>query len=114
LAARTSSSNGRARGSLALGVLSVVAFPAAVAVARRAPAVSVLEAVYSFPLPILLGLFAIQQARRARERLERTLGRAGGARQARWGRRLGLLGIGIGVAAGLALAFYALLAHFSA
>jgi hypothetical protein len=114
LAARTSSSNARARGSLALGVLAVVALPAAIVVARRSPAVSVLQAVYTFPLPILLGVLAIQQARRARERVERTLGRAGGLRQARWGRRLGLLGIAIGVAAGLALAFYALLAHYSA
>ena len=95
-------------------MLAVVAFPAAIVVARRSTAVSVLEAVYSFPVPILLGLLAIQQARRARERVERTLGRAGGVRQARWGRRLGALGIGIGLAAGLALAFYALLAHFSA
>jgi hypothetical protein len=114
LAARTSSSNARARGSLALGVLAVLAFPAAIVVARRSAAVSLLDAVYSFPAPILLGVLAMQQARRARERLERTLGRAGGVRQARWGRRLGLLGIAIGVAAGLALAFYALLAHFSA
>jgi len=114
LAARTSSSNARARGSLALGVLAVVAFPAAVLFARRSPTVSLLQAVYSFPVPILLGALAMQQARRARERVARTLGRAGGVRQARWGRRLGALGIGIGIAAGLALAFYALLAHFSA
>jgi hypothetical protein len=114
LAARTSSSNARARGSLALGVLAVVAFPAAIVFARRSPAISLLEAVYSFPVPIILGALAMQQARRARERIARTLGRAGGAQQARWGRWLGGIGIGIGIAAGLALAFYALLAHFSA
>jgi hypothetical protein len=113
VAARTSSSNARARGSLALGVLAVVALPVAIAVARRAAAVSLIEAVYAFPLPILLGALAIQQARRARERVERTLGRAGGVRQARWGRRLGVVGIGIGAAAGLALGFYALLSGYS-
>ncbi len=95
-------------------MLAVVAFPAAIVVARRSASVSTLDAVYTFPLPIVLGLLAIQQARRARERVERTLGRAGGQRQAAWGRRLGMLGIGIGITAGLALAFYALLAHFSA
>jgi len=114
LAARTSSSNARARGSLALGVLAVVSLPATIAFAQRSPALTVLQAVYLFPVPILLGLFAIQQARRARERVERTLGRAGGLRQARWGRRLGFLGIAIGITAGLALAFSALLAHYSA
>ncbi|MGZ4381950.1 MAG: hypothetical protein ACXVZ2_08080 [Gaiellaceae bacterium] len=91
----------------------MLALPVAIVVARRSAAVSLLEAVYSFPLPILLGVLAIQQARRAQERIERTLGRAGGAGQARWGRRLGVVGIAIGVAAGLALAFYALLAHYS-
>ena len=92
----------------------MIAFPAAIVFARRSTVVSLLDAVYTFPVPILLGVLAMQQARRARERVERTLGRAGGVRQARWGRRLGAFGIAIGVAAGLALAFYALLAHFSA
>jgi hypothetical protein len=64
-------------------------------------------------VPILLGLLAVQQSRRARERVVRTLGRAGGVRQARWGRRLGLLGVAIGAAAGLALGFYALLTAYS-
>jgi len=94
-------------------VLAVVAFPVAILIARRSAPVSLIEAVYSFPVPIVLGLLAIQQARRARERIARTLGRAGGARQARWGRRLGVIGIGIGVAGGLALGFYALLAGYS-
>ena len=87
--------------------------PAAIVFAQRSTALTILQAVYFFPVPILLGLFAIQQARRARERVERTLGRAGGLRQARWGRRLGFLGIAIGITAGLALAIYALLAHYS-
>jgi len=95
-------------------MLAVAAFPAAIVFARRSSTVTLLEAVYSFPVPIVLGALAMQQARRARERIARTLGRAGGARQARWGRSLGMIGIGIGIAAGLALAFYALLAHFSA
>ncbi len=94
-------------------MLAVVAFPAAILVARRSSTVSLLEAVYTFPVPILLGLFAVQQSRRARERVARTLGRAGGVRQARWGRRLGFLGIAIGIAAGLALGFNAVLTAYS-
>lgn len=95
-------------------MLSVVSLPVAIVVARRWEAVSLVQAIYAFPVPIVLGLLAIQQAKRARERVERTLGRAGGGRQAQWGRRLGAVGIAIGITAGLALAFYALLAHFSA
>lgn len=94
-------------------MLAVLALPVAIVVARRSSALSLLNAVYFFPAPILLGVFAMQQSLRARERVERTLGRAGGVRQARWGRRFGVLGIAIGVTAGLALAFYALLAGFS-
>ncbi len=95
-------------------MLAAIAFPAAIAAARRSTALSLIDAVYTFPVPILLGVLAMQQARRARERVERTLGRVGGVRQARWGRRFGALGIAIGITAGLALGFYALLAHFSA
>lgn len=87
--------------------------PAAIVAARRSSALSLLDAFYAFPAPILLGALAVQQSGRARERVERTLGRAGGERQARWGRRLGGLGIVIGITAGLALGFYALLAAFS-
>jgi len=94
-------------------VLAVVSLPVAISFARRSDELSLLHAVYLFPVPILLGLLAVQQARRARERVARTLGRAGGVRQARWGRAFGVLGIAIGVTAGLALGFYALLAGFS-
>ena len=94
-------------------MLSVVALPAAIYAARRSDELSLLNAVWLFPAPILLGLLAAQQSRRARERVARTLGRAGGTRQASWGGRLGVLGIAIGVTAGLALAFYHLLTAYS-
>jgi hypothetical protein len=44
--------------------------------------------------------------------VERTLGRAGGLGTARAGRILGFLALCIGVTAGLALGFYALLSYF--
>jgi hypothetical protein len=47
-------------------------------------------------------------ARKARYRAERSLTRPGEA-TARWGRRLGLLGLCLGVTAALALAFFGLL-----
>ena len=81
-----------ARGSLALGVLAVVALPGRdrrrAALGRRSRSST---PSYSFPVADRCSaLLAMLQARRARERVERTLGRAGGVRQARWGRRLGV------------------------
>ena len=60
----------------------------------------------------LLGLLALLLARKAQLRIERTLGRAGGAGLARAGKLLGLLSLCIGLTAGLALGFYALLNYF--
>ena len=60
----------------------------------------------------LLGLLALLMSRRAQLRIERTLGRAGGAGLARAGKLLGLLSLCIGLTAGLALGFYALLNYF--
>jgi hypothetical protein len=86
--------------------------PAGLALPRYT-AVTLFQAVYAFPLPILLGLIAILQARRGREVLERTLWRAAGTRAATWGRGLGLLGVCLGLTAGLAVAFYWILVAFS-
>jgi hypothetical protein len=68
--------------------------------------VALFQVVYAFPVPILLGLLAVSQARRAREVLERTLWRSGGERSAVWGRRLGVLGVCLGITAGLSVGFY--------
>ena len=47
--------------------------------------------------------------RRGLRNVERTLGRAGGESAARVGRLLGVIGLCIGLAAGIALAVYAVL-----
>jgi hypothetical protein len=114
LAVRTSSSsalrqrNDRARFSVVLGLLSLAAIPVAWYSTRfdqvnRAQAVGGEAAAGT-----LLGLWALLTARQARVRVERTLARTGeGA--ARWGRRLGLLGLCLGLTAALALGFFGLL-----
>jgi hypothetical protein len=104
--------NPRAKAALALGVLAALYVPAGLAVARSTT-VSLFQATYAFPGGMLLGLLAIVQARRAREALDRTLGRAGGERQAAWGRGLGLLGLCLSLTVGLALGFYWILVGFS-
>lgn len=59
------------------------------------------------PVAALLAIAAIRFARRARLRLERTLGRAGGERTARVGRILGWFALYLALIGSIALAVYA-------
>jgi hypothetical protein len=93
-------------------VLAVLTVPGGIALPRYS-AVALFQVVYAFPVPIVLGLIAVSQSRRAREVLDRTLRRAGGARAARWGKALGVLGVCLGITAGLALGFYWILVAVS-
>jgi hypothetical protein len=95
-----------------VGLLAVLCVPGGLALPRYT-AVALFQVVYAFPVPIALGLVAVLQARRAREALERTLWRAGGERAARLGRALGILGVCLGITAGLALGFYWILVAVS-
>jgi hypothetical protein len=91
----------------------VAAVPAGVVLARETQQVTLLDASGSIAVAFLLGFSAIVLARRARERVQITLGRAGGDRAARAGRAFGILGLLIGATAALALGFYGLLTLFS-
>jgi hypothetical protein len=116
---RTSSSssarqgNPRAAWSVVCGLLSLAAVPAGVILARESKAVTLVNSSVSVALALLLGFSAIVLARRARERVQITLGRAGGERTAQVGRVLGILGLLIASTAALALGFYGLLAAFA-
>jgi hypothetical protein len=91
----------------------VAAVPAGIALARETRLVTLVNSSGSAAVALLLGLSAIILARRARERVQITLGRAGGEGAARVGRALGILGVLIGATAALALGFYGLLALFA-
>jgi len=91
----------------------VAAVPAGIALARETRLVTLVNSSGSVAVALLLGLCAIVLARRARERVQITLGRAGGEGAARVGRALGILGVLIGATAALALGFYGLLALFA-
>jgi hypothetical protein len=93
-------------------VLAVLTVPGGIALPRYS-AVALFQVVYAFPVPIVLGLIAVSQSRRAREVLDRTLRRAGGERAAKWGKALGVLGVCLGITAGLALGFYWILVAVS-
>ena len=105
--------NPRATWSIVCGLLSLAAVPAGIVLARETRAVTLLNSSGSVVVAVLLGFSAIVLARRAREHVEITLGRAGGERAARLGRALGILGLLVGVTAALALGFYGLLTLFA-
>jgi hypothetical protein len=116
---RTSSSdaarraNPRAVWSVACGLLSLAAIPVGVALARETEAVTLVDSSGSVAVAALLGFAALVLSRRARERVELTLGRAGGLRAAKLGRALGILGVLVAATAALALGFWGLLAQFA-
>jgi hypothetical protein len=83
--------------------------PAAIVVSRRLEGYELLDAAYAIPVGAALGVAAVALARRARLRIERTLGRASGAGVARVGRLLGLLGFCLATSGAIAVATYAVL-----
>jgi hypothetical protein len=116
---RTSSSSAARRGnpraawSVVCGLLSLAAVPAGIVLARETHSVTLVNSSGSAVVAALLGVSAIVLARRARERVQITLGRAGGAGAARVGRALGVLGLLVGATAALAVGFYGLLTLFA-
>jgi hypothetical protein len=117
LAVRTSSSsreNPAAQLSLVLGALAVAAIPCAVSASRWAPSVPLLRGLYGgVPAALLLGLLSRAAATRARRAIELSLGRSGGARAARWGKRLAFLGLYVGAMGAIALGSYTILRLYS-
>ena len=105
-------SNWYARLSVAVGLLTLAVGPAAVYASNRANRITLLQAVAATAASGLLALLTLLLSRRGRLYAERTLGLAGGAGLARTGRVLGVLGLCIACAAGIALAFYVLLQVF--
>jgi hypothetical protein len=91
----------------------VAAVPAGIVLARETKLVTLVRSSASIAIAVLLGVAAVVLARRAREYVQITIGRAGGETQARIGRVLGILGVLVAVTAAVALAFYGLLALFA-
>jgi hypothetical protein len=95
------------------GVLSLAAMPAGVLLARESDRVTLRASTGSIAVAFLLGWLAILFARRAREYVQLTLGRAGGERAARVGRLLGIVGVLLAITAALAVGFWGLLTLFA-
>jgi hypothetical protein len=104
--------NDAARGSLACALVGLAIPVVAYVAARQLKNVTIVEGTAATCTSALFGLLALLLARKAQLRIERTLGRVGGAGIARAGRILGLVSLCIGLTAGLALGFYSLLNYF--
>jgi hypothetical protein len=106
--------NAAAWASVLFGLAALAVWPAAVAVARYSKRIGLVEAlIVALPAGLLLALLAVLMARRARWRIQRTIGRVGGLRTAGFGRFVGLTGVCAAVTGGLALGFFGLLQLFA-
>ena len=101
--------NRSAGAAAAAGLLSLATMPVAIAATRWSQAFALLDAAFALPLAAALGGLAVALCRRARARIQRTLGRAGGERAATFGRALGVGGLLVAVTAALAVGIYGLL-----
>ena len=104
--------NDAARGSVACALLGLLLPVAGYVAARQLKDVTIVQGTEATCGSALLGLLALLLARKAQLRVERTLGRAGGAALARAGKLLGLFSLCTGLTAALSLGFYALLNYF--
>ena len=96
--------------SVVVGLASVAAVPAGVALSWYSERVDLVPASGGgAAVAFVLGVAAIACSRHGVARIQWTLGRSGGGSAVRLGRALGLLGVCVGITAGLALALYAVL-----
>ena len=91
-----------------ISLLAVAAIPVAVAVTETRSDLRLVHAGFAVPVAAVFAIVAIRLAGRARRRLERTLGRAGGERTARVGRVLGWLALYLALIASISLGVYAI------
>ena len=92
-----------------MGLLAAAALPVAIALAEVLGYYDLLEAAAAIPVALVLGTASVLLARRARQRLQRTVGRVGGGGAARVGRALGALGICLAISASISVGFYVFL-----
>jgi hypothetical protein len=92
-----------------LGLIAVLAIPAAVLAAAYRDRVTLLQAVYvAVPVAFVAALCALAVYRRARARLDRSV-RRGGAGAVRTARFLAFTGLYLSVTGALAIGFYGVL-----
>jgi hypothetical protein len=111
--ARARTGNPAAFASVLVGLVAVLAMPAAYVIQYYSQTVTLLQSTVSAAFATVLGLWAILLARRGGWTVARTIGRSGGAGAAKTGKLLGWLAFCAGISAGLAVGFYGLLTIFA-
>ena len=106
MAAPIASSKRRAWAAVIVGLLGVIAVPAAIYVADQSKAVALLDAAYAVPLAFFLGLIATIMGHRAKRNLEWLRLDGGGTGIARTARTLGILAVSLALTAALSVGFY--------
>jgi hypothetical protein len=91
-----------------VSLVALAAIPLAAAVTESRGDLRLIHAGFAVPVAAVLAIASIRLAARARKRLERTLGRAGGERTARVGRVLGWLALYVALIASISLGVYAI------
>jgi hypothetical protein len=91
-----------------VSLVALAAIPLAAAVTESRGDLRLIHAGFAVPVAAVLAIVSIRLAARARQRLERTLGRAGGERTARVGRVLGWLALYVALVASISLGVYAI------
>ena len=91
-----------------VSLVALAAIPLAAAVTESRGDLRLIHAGFAVPVAAVLAIASIRLAARARRRLERTLGRAGGERTAQVGRVLGWLALYVALIASISLGVYAI------
>ena len=91
-----------------VSLVALAAIPLAAAVTESRGDLRLIHAGFAVPVAAVLAIASIRLAARARRRLERTLGRAGGERTAQVGRVLGCLALYVALIASISLGVYAI------
>jgi hypothetical protein len=89
-------------------LLAVAVIPVAIVVTDLHEELRLLHAGVAVPVAFVLGFAGIRLAKKARTRLERTIGRAGGAVPARLGRVFSWIGVYFALIGGISLGVYAI------
>jgi hypothetical protein len=105
-----STEGAKAFAAVVLGVLAVLALPAAVGATELSEDVTLLQAGFAVPVALVLGVGAIVLARAVRARSRASIEGAR-LRVATTARVLGVVGVCIACSGAIALGFYALLVH---
>ena len=106
--------NPAAWASVVVGLAALAVWPAAIAVDRYSDRVGLVQALIgAIPVSLFLAFSSILLARRARKRIQVTIGRVGGIRTARLGRAVAITAVCATITGALAVGFFGLLQLFA-